>query len=68
MSSLMCESVEELRNKSLEKGREEEKEETVIRMLRTGRFSLEDDSIASGLSIEEVKRIQAKYSSAYKQA
>ncbi len=49
-------------------GQEEEKEQTVLRMLESGKYSLEDAAFASGLSIEEVEKIQAQNDSANKYA
>ncbi len=72
----MCKSMEDLRDKSWKdghaeghaEGQEEEKEQTVLRMLKSGKYSLEDAAFASGLSIEEVEKIQAQNDSANKYA
>ncbi len=65
---IMCKSMEDLRDKSWKEGQEEEKEQTVLRMLESGKYSLEDAAFASGLSIEEVEKIQAQNDSANKYA
>lgn len=65
---IMCKSMEDLRDKSWKEGQEEEKEQTVLRMLESGKYSLEDAAFASGLSIEEVEKIQTQNDSANKYA
>ncbi len=71
-ADIMCKSMEDLRDKSWKEGHaeghEEEKEQTVLRMLESGKYSLEDAAFASGLSIEEVEKIQTQNDSANKYA
>ena len=69
--SIMCKAMEDMRNESLKeglkegmekgirKGRKEEKQLTVLRMLEAGKYALEEVAQISGLSLDEVKRLQA---------
>ncbi|WP_323089109.1 hypothetical protein [Allobaculum sp. JKK-2023] len=45
-ADIMCKSMEDLRDKSWKEGHEEEKEQTVLRMLESGKYSLEDAAFA----------------------
>ncbi len=64
----MCRAMEDMRNESLkegrrqgmQKGRTEEKNLTVLRMLEIGKYALEEVAAISGLPLEEVKKLQAK--------
>ena len=61
--SIMCKVMEDMRNESLEEGMKEgmkeEKKLTVLRMLEAGRYALEEIVSISGLSLDEVKKLQA---------
>jgi len=58
----MCDVLEYVENRGAEKGRKEGKaaanRETVVRMLRKGKFSKDDIAEASGLTVDEVDRIE----------
>lgn len=58
----MCKAIEDMRIESWKegekKGRKEEKELIVLRMLEAGKYALEEVSTISGLSLEEVKKLQ----------
>ena len=56
----MCQIMEDMRNESLNEGIQEEKKMTVLRMLKAGRYMLEEIADISELSIEEVKKIDAE--------
>lgn len=58
----MCKAMEDMRNESLKEGMKEEKKLTVLRMLEIGKYSLEEIAGISGLSIDEVKKLQDKKS------
>lgn len=60
--SIMCKAMEDMRNESLKEGMKEEKKLTVLRMLEIGKYSLEEIAGISGLSIDEVKKLQDKKS------
>ena len=68
--SIMCKVMEDMRNESLQEGikqglkqgREQGREQTiksmVLRMLETGKYALEDIAEISGLSLDDVKKLQ----------
>ncbi len=68
--SIMCKVMEDMRNESLkegvaigekrgmEKGAKENMKETALRMLLAGNYALEEISNISGLSVDDVKRLQ----------
>ncbi|MDE7266957.1 MAG: hypothetical protein K2N89_05780, partial [Lachnospiraceae bacterium] len=58
----MCQIMEDMRNKSLKEGIQEEKKMTVFRMLGAGKYMLEEIANISGLSLDEVKRLKAEHS------
>lgn len=60
--SIMCKVMEDMRNESLKEGMKEEKKLTVLRMLEIGKYALEEIAGISGLSIDEVKKLQDKKS------
>ena len=67
----MCKVMEDMRNESLREGMREgrkegrkegireEKKLTVLRMLEIGKYALEEVANISGLSLEEVEKLQA---------
>lgn len=61
--SIMCKAMEDMRNESLQEGvkegKKEEKRLTVLRMLADGYLALEKIAEYAGLSLEEVKQLQA---------
>ncbi len=64
--SEMCRILEEMKEESLqegmkqgmEQGIQEEKRMTVLRMLKSGKYQLEEIAAVSGLSLDEVKRLK----------
>ncbi len=70
--AIMCKVMEDMRNESLKEGRKQGLKEgleqgmkqgiqtTVFRMLETGKYALEEIAEISGLSLDEVKKLQAK--------
>ena len=58
--SIMCKVMEDMRNESLKEGMKEEKKLTVLRMFGAGKYNLNDIAEISGLSLEEVKKLQAE--------
>ena len=61
--AIMCKAMEDMRNESLREGMREgmreEKKLTVLRMLEMGKYALEEVAKISGLSLEEVEKLQA---------
>ncbi len=61
--AIMCKVMEDMRNESLREGMREgmreEKKLTVLRMLEMGKYALEEVAKISGLSLEEVEKLQA---------
>ncbi|MCM1150397.1 MAG: hypothetical protein NC319_10010, partial [Butyricicoccus sp.] len=61
--AIMCKVMEDMRNESLregmEQGKNEEKKLTVLRMLEAGKYALEEVAKISGLSLDEVQKLQA---------
>ena len=59
----MCKAMEVMRNESWKEGKTEGKREeknlTVLRMLEIGKYALEEIAAVSGLSLEEIKKLQA---------
>ena len=58
--SIMCKVMEDMRNESLREGMKEEKKQTVLRMLKMGKYTSEEVASISGLSLEEVEELRAK--------
>lgn len=57
--AIMCKVMEDMRNESLKEGMREEKKLTVLRMLEIGKYALEEIANISGLSLDEVKKLDA---------
>ena len=55
----MCKVMEDMRNQSLKEGMEEGMKVTARRMLEAGKYALEEIAEISGLSLEDVKKLQA---------
>lgn len=53
----MCKAMEDMRMESLQEGRKESMKEVALRMLADGALSLEKIAEYSGLSLEEVKKL-----------
>ena len=55
---IMCKTMEDMRNESLQEGKKEEKRSTVLRMLEIGKYALEEIAEIAGLPLDEVKKLQ----------
>lgn len=55
---VMCKTMEDMRNESLQEGKKEEKRLTVLRMLEIGKYALEEIAEIAGLPLDEVKKLQ----------
>ncbi|MCI8351377.1 MAG: hypothetical protein HFJ86_09490 [Oscillospiraceae bacterium] len=55
----MCKILEDLRNESLKEGAKGAKNETALRMLKAGKYTLEEIAEMAVLPLDEVKRLQA---------
>lgn len=55
--AVMCKAMEDMRMESLQEGRKESMKEVALRMLADGALSLEKIAEYSGLSLEEVKKL-----------
>ena len=57
--SEMCRIMEDMRNESLKKGIKEGMKQAALRMLAAGQYVLEEVANISGLSLDEVEKLQA---------
>ena len=61
---IMCKAMEDMRNQALqeglEAGRKEGRKEIALRMLEMGKYTFDEISTLSELSVEEVKRLQTE--------
>ena len=65
--AIMCKVMEDMRNKSLQEGIEQGMKQGVkegmkraaLRMLQAGKYALEEVAEISGLSLEDVKKLEA---------
>ena len=61
--AIMCRAMEEMRIESwqegVEEGRKEGRKDTALRMLKAGKYALDEIAEMSGLSLEEVKALDA---------
>ena len=55
----MCRAMEEMRIESWQEGVEERRRDTALRMLKAGEYALDEIAEMSGLSLEEVKALDA---------
>lgn len=55
--AVMCKAMEDMRMESLQEGRKENMKDTALRMLAAGKYALEEIAAISGLSLEEVKKL-----------
>ena len=55
----MCRTMEEMRIESWQEGVEEGRRDTALRMLKAGKYALDEIAEMSGLSLEEVKALDA---------
>ena len=55
----MCRAMEKMRIESWQEGVEERRRDTALRMLKAGKYALDEIAEMSGLSLEEVKALDA---------
>ncbi len=55
----MCKVMEDMRNESLKEGMKEGMKKAALRMLQAGKYALEEIADISGLSVDDVKKLQA---------
>ena len=59
--AIMCRAMEEMRIESwqegVEEGRKEGRKDTALRMLKAGKYALDEIAEMSGLSLEDVKAL-----------
>ena len=55
----MCKVIEDMRREEREEGIKEGVKTVALRMLETGKYALEEIAVLSGLSLDEVKKLQA---------
>lgn len=55
----MCKVMEDMRNESLKEGMKEGMKKAALRMLQAGKYALEEIAEISGLSLDDVKKLQA---------
>ena len=57
--TIMCKVMEDMRNESLQEGRKEGMKTAALRMIEEGKYTLEEISEISGLSLDEVKTLKS---------
>lgn len=57
-NAVMCQAMEDLWNEAMERGVNETMKANALRMLTNGKLSLEEIAECSGLTLEEVKKLQ----------
>lgn len=57
--TIMCKVMEDMRNESLQEGRKEGMKTAALRMIEAGKYTLEEISEISGLSLDEVKTLKS---------
>ena len=60
--AVMCKAMEKMRSESLEEGRKQNMMESALRMLKAGKYTLEEIVSISDLSLEEVQKLKAENS------
>ena len=55
----MCRAMEKMRIESWQEGVEKRRRDTALRMLKAGKYALDEIAEMSGLSLEEVKALDA---------
>lgn len=53
----MCKAIEDMRSESLQEGLKEGMKATTLRMLKAGKYTLNEIAAISGLSLYEVKKM-----------
>ena len=56
--SIMCKVMEDMRNESLKEGEKRGMKAVALRMLEAGKYALEEIAEISGLSLDDVKKLQ----------
>ena len=54
----MCKSMEDMRNEAYREGEMDNMKKIALRMLKTGKFDLENIAELSGMSIEELQKMK----------
>ena len=54
----MCTALEKLEKQGIKKGIEQTQREAAVRMLKTGKYALEDIADVLGVSLEKVKKLR----------
>lgn len=57
--AVMCKVMEDMRNESLQEGMREGMKAAALRMLKAGKYALDEIAAISGLSLDEVKKLNA---------
>ena len=57
--AVMCKAMEDMRNESLQEGLKEGMKTTALRMLKAGKYALDEIASISGLPLDEVKKLEA---------
>ena len=57
--AIMCKVMEDMRNESLKEGEKKGMKAAALRMIEAGKYALEEISDISGLSLDDVKNLQA---------
>ena len=60
--AVMCRAIEDMWERALKEGEENRAKNTALRMLAAGKYTVAEISDISGLSIEEVKKLQSEKS------
>ena len=61
--AIMCRAMEEMRNQSFKEGEAKNKRTIALRMIKAGKYALDEISAISGLPLEEVKKLSAELQS-----
>jgi len=56
--AVMCKAMEDMRNEALREGMKEGMKSTALRMLKAGKYAMEEIVAISGLSLDEVRKLK----------
>ncbi len=56
--AVMCKVMEDMRNEALREGMKEGMKSTALRMLKAGKYAMEEIVAISGLSLDEVRKLK----------
>lgn len=56
----MCKAMEDMRRESMQEGIREGMKAAALRMLQSGKYTLDEIVSISGLSLEEIQKLKAK--------